>query len=95
MEVLGVIRVDEMLGVSRTHDDDLLSSSSHKFCFEVITPSRAYLFSADTEDEMISWIDTISQVSSNWCNMKPTISPAEFECFSPSLIHIALRFAYT
>ena len=58
MEVLGVIRVDEMLGVSRSHDDD-----QHKFSFEVITPSRAYLFSAESEDDMVSWIDTISLVS--------------------------------
>ena len=67
MEVLGVIRVDEMLGVSRSHDDD--QSSSHRFCFEVITPSRAYLFSAESEDDMISWIDTISLVSSELTRM--------------------------
>lgn len=78
MEVLGVIRVDEMLGVSRLHDED--QSSSHKFSFEVITPSRAYLFSAESEDDMISWIDTINLVSSElkWkiaCSLIPLLFP--------------------
>ena len=42
---------------------DVEGASKDKYCFEVVTPGRAYLFAAETENDMLEWIETIKQVS--------------------------------
>ena len=51
--------MDSMLGVSQCEVD----GNKDKWCFEVITPGRAYLFAAESDQEMFQWIDTVKQVS--------------------------------
>ena len=63
-DLLGRIKLEEMLGVSQSEDEALpRDTKNSKCCFEVITPSRAYLFCAETDQEMHSWIDVIRKVS--------------------------------
>lgn len=60
MEILGAIKVDSMLGATHCEVD---GAGKDKHCFEVITPSRAYLFASETAEDMQEWLATIKEVS--------------------------------
>ena len=55
---MGNIGINDILGVCQCEDE--VNGRGH--CFEVITPSRAYLFSADSDSEMTEWISIVKQV---------------------------------
>ena len=61
--MLGRIKLEEMLGVSQSEDEALpRDTKNSKCCFEIVTPSRAFLFCADSDQEMHSWMDAIRKV---------------------------------
>lgn len=43
-------------------EDEGLRDSKYRYCFEVNTRGRGYLFCADTADELESWVDTFKQI---------------------------------
>lgn len=50
-----------MLSVSRC-DDESSRDPRYKYCFEVNTQGRGYLFCADTEEDMTDWIHVFEQI---------------------------------
>jgi hypothetical protein len=56
-EILGCIKCEDILGVSQ-YDDE----GDSRFCFEVVTAGRPYLFKADNEHDMEDWISTIKKM---------------------------------
>eukprot|EP00731_Ephydatia_muelleri_P030729 Em0022g243a len=68
-EQQGDIKVEEMLSTSKFEEEqskDLKDKDpKYKYCFEVITPSRGFLFCAETESEMQDWIRTFNAIIAN------------------------------
>jgi len=62
MMPLGDIRVEELLSVERCEEE---GSKEHRHCFEVNTQGRGYLFSTDSEEELVEWIDTFQKIISS------------------------------
>lgn len=56
---MGHIHVEELLSVSRYDETD------QRHCFEVNTPGRGYLFSAENEVDMEDWIETFQKIISS------------------------------
>ena len=58
--------MEDMLSTSKFEEEqnkDLKDRDpKYKYCFEVITPSRGFLFCAETESEMQDWIRTFNAV---------------------------------
>ena len=58
---MGNIKCEDILGVSQCDEES--SGKESRYCFEIITAGRAFLFAAETENDMEDWISTIKQVS--------------------------------
>ena len=49
------------MSVSRC-EDEITKDPKYQHCFEVNTQGRGYLFCADSESEMVSWIQVFEQI---------------------------------
>ena len=54
-----------MLRVAKCCEDEPSRDPKYKHCFEVNTQGRGYLFCADTEEEMESWVSTFEKIISS------------------------------
>ena len=62
-EVQGYIHVEEMFSIAKC-EDELSRDSKYRFCFEVNTQGRGYLFSAETEEDMEEWVSAFEKIIS-------------------------------
>ena len=54
--------MEELLSVEKCEEE---VSREHRHCFEVNTQGRGYLFSAESETELVDWIDTFQKIISS------------------------------
>ena len=60
-ELQGYIRVEEMFSVAKCEEDGP-RDSKYRYCFEVNTRGRGYLFAAETAEELDDWIESFNKI---------------------------------